>query len=138
MVSQHDCRELRPNYRDNLHPLFHLLYRCDDAVLVLNGGLYVHNNLPVTECSSLDTNTFPLAGTIASYSLCKSRPADFGDPLVGVRAYSVSFTKRRTVLMRCHICQKITRDFNALNLYMDNSLQIMVYGSDCTTKIVCR
>ena len=98
MVSRNDCRELHPHYRDNLHPLFHLLYQYDDVVLVQNVALYDHKNLLVAECLSLNTNTFPLAGTIASYALYKSRPTGLGDPLVGVRAFSVSLTKLSTAL----------------------------------------
>ena len=56
---------------------------------------------PVGSCifKSVDTNAFPLAGTLVSYAVYKSRPADLGDRLVGVWACSVSFTKWRTAAL---------------------------------------
>ena len=45
-------------------------------------------------------STFPLGGTVVSQALYKSRPAVLDDPLLGVRAFSVIFTKRSIALLR--------------------------------------
>jgi hypothetical protein len=42
----------------------------------------------------VNINCFPQAGTVVLEALYKSRPATLGDPRVGDRACSDSFTKR--------------------------------------------
>lgn len=48
-----------------------------------------------------------------SVYLLKSKPAAFGDPFFGVRAFSVSFTKRRTAALS----DGMTNDFSQYKIY---------------------